>query len=172
MTTTDTGSAHGLLFEDALFGYDRSQVDAYVTAAVTRQHQLAAEVQRLSTVERELIAARAEIARLTDELSAAEPHATIGPRLQRILRLAHEEAREVRVQAAEELRRARLDAQLTRASATRAAQEARRDFELALHERRRRYQAAVDEIISGARRQAARIIDKGRRTVTVRVSNQ
>jgi cell division septum initiation protein DivIVA len=172
MSTTDIAPATGHLFEDGLFGYDKDQVDRYVGAMARRTQDLAAEVQRLSTVEHELAAARVDIERLTAELVSVEPHAAIGPRIQHMLRLAYDEAHEVRVLAAEELRQARLDAQFIRASATRTAAEARRDFELALHERRRRHQAAAEEIIASAHRQAEQVIATAHRHGSLQVSTQ
>jgi cell division septum initiation protein DivIVA len=146
-----------LLFEDAIFGYEKHQVDQYVTATNERMQTLAAEVQRLSTVEQELDVARTDIARLTSEMANVEPHTVIPPRLQQILRLAHDEAQGIRAQAAEELRRARIESQTIRANATREAADARRDFELALHEHRREQMAAADGILADARRDAERI---------------
>jgi cell division septum initiation protein DivIVA len=147
-----------LLFEDTLFGYDKQQVDAYVRTTTDRLQALAAEAQRLSTVEQELTVARADIARLTSEMTTLDPHVVIGPRLQQILRLAQDEAEGMRAQAAEELRRARIEGQTIRANATRDAADARRDFEVALHEHRRERHAAADEVLAQAQREAEQIV--------------
>lgn len=162
------------LFDAVMFGYKKEQVSAYVEADRDRVRKLAAEVQRLSTMERELVSARRDVDRLntevdrltkevdhlTEELATMDPYGVVGPRVQQILRLAQEEAAAIRGAAAEELRQAQAQARAIIEAETAQAIAARRDYEIALHERRIRQQAAADEVLKAARAQAAAIRDQ------------
>lgn len=161
------------LFDPVLFGYKKEQVSAYVQADRDRVRKLAAEVQRLSTVERELVAARRDVDRLTTEvdhltaeLATMDPYGVVGPRVQQILRLAQEEAAAIRHAAAEELRQAQSQAHAIIEAENAQALAIRRDYEIALNERRMQQRAAADEVLKTARAQAAAILDQARSAAT------
>ncbi|WP_155368117.1 DivIVA domain-containing protein [Catellatospora vulcania] len=120
------------LFAAHLLGYSFDEVDAYVEDTARRMRRLIAEVQRLSAANVLLDEVLAENARLTAELAEVRPHARIGPRVQSIMRLAEQEADELRSTACEVLADARREADAIRRQAQAEADQARRDRELAL----------------------------------------
>src|SRR5688572_1989926 len=125
------------LFTTALWGYSMDQVDAYVEDTSRRMRRLAAEIQRLSVAENQLGAARIEISKLTSELAEARPLASVGPRVQAILRMAEKEAESLRRTAFEVLRKAYEEARAIRQQAEDEAYHAKRDYQLALAHRRK-----------------------------------
>ncbi|NUT06335.1 MAG: hypothetical protein HOV76_22920 [Hamadaea sp.] len=139
------------LFRTVMFGYDRAQVDDYVNAICDELHVLSIAVKRLSPVEEELAAAHTEIRRLQGQVSAATPSAAASARITHMLRIAEEEAAAVRREADELLAQARHDADVIR-------REAEVDSEHVAAARRRENQRAREDIIAGARAEAARIL--------------
>ncbi len=126
-------------FELSLRGYHRAQVDRYVA---TLQ-------MRLTTLETELASSRyreeqltGRVDRLNGELqncTCSEDQSTsrmLGGRIEQILRLAEEEAAELRRQSQLALERARDEADAIVAEARKHAEEAMRDFQSALAQRR------------------------------------
>jgi hypothetical protein len=126
-------------FELSLRGYHRAQVDRY----------LATLQMRLTTLEAELASSRyreeqltGRVDRLSGELqncTCAEDPSTsrmLGGRIEQILRLAEEEAAEVREQGQLALQRARDEADAIIAEARGHAEEAMRDFQGILAQRR------------------------------------
>ncbi len=140
------------MFSTALWGYSMDQVDAYVEDTSRRMRRLAAEIQRLSVAENQLGAARIEISKLTSELAEARPLASVGPRVQAILRMAEKEAESLRRTAFEVLRKAYEEARAIRQDAEDEAYAAKRDYQLALAHRRKQ----DNDEISAARVAAGR----------------
>jgi hypothetical protein len=126
-------------FESALRGYDRRQVDRYVTRTQRRIDELTAELAVVSRRERELLSR-------VEDLSGSVTRCTCGPdraesevvgiRLRQILDLAHEEADDARRRAEEESQAMRDEATGVLAQARRDAERAAADFEIALADRR------------------------------------
>jgi cell division septum initiation protein DivIVA len=126
-------------FESALRGYDRRQVDRYVTRTQRRIDELTAELAVVSRRERELLSR-------VEDLSGSATHCTcsadkaesevVGIRLRQILELAHEEAEDARRRAEEESQAMREEATGVLAQARRDAERAAADFEIALADRR------------------------------------
>jgi len=139
------------LFRTVMFGYDRAQVDDYVNAICDELHLLSLTVKRLTPVEEELAAAQTEIRRLQGAVSAATASATASARITQMLRLAEEEAAALRVEADDVLAHAHRDADGIR----RAAEM---DTEHVAAARRRENQRVREDIIAGARVEAARIL--------------
>ncbi|WP_155372451.1 DivIVA domain-containing protein [Catellatospora vulcania] len=139
------------LFTTALWGYSMDEVDAYVEDTARRMRRLAAEIQRLSVAENQLGAARIEISKLTSELAEARPLASVGPRVQAILRMAEREAETLRRTAFEVLRKAYEEAREVRQKAEDEAYNATRDYEIALaHRRRHDKEELIAEVMAEA----------------------
>jgi cell division septum initiation protein DivIVA len=136
--SNEPGDIH---FDVVRRGYDREQVDE-------RMRFLSAE---LATAEQALTAARDRAATLEDELASTRgqlgrrsPETGFGNRVEKILRLAEDEAAEIRQRATDEaaeiVERARAEAEQLVADATERAQQRSRDGEqelqrlTALHE--------------------------------------
>jgi len=160
-------------FESALRGYDRRQVDRYVTRTQRRIDELTAELAVVSRREHELLSR-------VEEMSGSMSRCTCGPdrsesevvgvRLRQILNLAHEEAEDARHRAEEESQAMREEATGVLAQARRDAERAAADFEIALADRRAaeaakdaERRAAVDgwadQRVGEARETARRLID-------------
>jgi cell division septum initiation protein DivIVA len=160
-------------FESSLRGYDRRQVDRYVTRTQRRIDELTAELAVISRRERELLSR-------VEDLSSSASHCTCGPdraesevvgvRLRQILGLAHEEAEDARRRAEEESQAMREEATGVLAQARRDAERAAADFEIALADRRAaeaakdaERRAAVDgwadQRVGEARETARRLIE-------------
>lgn len=123
MASNDSGDTH---FDVVLRGYDREQVDE-------RLRFLAGE---LTTAEQALSAARERSVGLEEELASArgelgqrvpDPDVGFGNRVEKILRLAEEEAAEIRQRASDEasslLEKARAESEQMVGEATREAQQ-------------------------------------------------
>jgi hypothetical protein len=160
-------------FESALRGYDRRQVDRYVTRTQRRIDELTAELAVVSRREHELLSR-------VEEMSGSMSGCTCGPdrsesevvgvRLRQILNLAHEEAEDARRRAEEESQAMREEATGVLAQARRDAERAAADFEIALADRRSaeaakdaERRAAVDgwadQRVGEARETARRLIE-------------
>ncbi|MEV6968122.1 hypothetical protein AB0M47_23725 [Hamadaea sp. NPDC051192] len=139
------------LFRTVMFGYDRAQVDDYVNAICDELQVLSVAVKRLAPVEEELAAAHVELRRLQGQVSATTPSATASARITHMLRIAEEEAAALRGEADETLTKARQDADVIR-------RDAELDTEHVAAARRRENQRAREDIIAGARAEAARIL--------------
>jgi len=129
---TDFG---GAAFDIVLRGYDRRQVEERLRFLGA---ELAAAEQALGAAQERTADVEDELARVRLETGMREPVAPIfGDRVERILRLAAEEAEEVRGRAAEEatttVREARLEAQRVVAEATAVVQQRQEDAERELH---------------------------------------
>jgi hypothetical protein len=160
-------------FESALRGYDRRQVDRYVTRTQRRIDELTAELAVVSRREHELLS-RVEdlsgsVSRCTCGPERAESE-VVGVRLRQILDLAHEEAEDARRRAGEESQAMREEATGVLAQARRDAERAAADFEIALADRRAaeaakdaERRAAIDgwadERVGEARENARRLIE-------------
>ncbi len=132
MVRTDFGGAG---FDVVLRGYDRRQVDERLRFLGA---ELAAAEQALGAAQERTADIEDELARVRLEAGMREPAAPVfGDRVERILRLAAEEAEEVRGRAAEEatttVREARLEAQRLVAEATAVAQQRQEDADRELH---------------------------------------
>ena len=132
MIRTDFG---GAAFDVVLRGYDRRQVDERLRFLGA---ELAAAEQALGAAQERTTDVEDELARVRLEVGMREPAAPVfGDRVERILRLAAEEAEEVRSRAAEEatatVREARLEAQRLVAEATAVAKQRQEDAERELH---------------------------------------
>jgi cell division septum initiation protein DivIVA len=139
------------LFQTVMFGYDRTQVDDYVDAICDELHLLAGAVRRLTPVEDDLIGAQAEIHRLHEIVSANTPNGAASVRIQQMLKLAEDEAAALREEAQRVLDQARRDSEAIR----RAAEV---DNEHVAADRRREYQRVREDVLAGARAEAARIV--------------
>lgn len=139
------------LFKSVMFGYDRAQVDEYVNAICDELHVLSVAVKELGPLEQELLVARKEVERLSAELAAATPGATASVRIQEMLRLAEDEGDRIRAEAHDFLQQARRDADEIR----RAAEV---DCEHVAAARRKENQRLREDILAGAKAEAARIM--------------
>ena len=126
-------------FELSLRGYHRAQVDRYVATLQMRLTTLETELSSSRYREEQLTG---RVDRLTGELekcTCSEDQSTsrmLGGRIEQILRLAEEEAGEVRHQAQLLLERARGEADAIIAEARKHAEDAMRDFQSLLAQRR------------------------------------
>ncbi|MEV4416060.1 hypothetical protein [Catellatospora sp. NPDC049609] len=143
------------MFSTALWGYSMDQVDAYVEDTSRRMRRLAAEIQRLSVAENQLGAARIEISKLTSELAEARPLASVGPRVQAIIRMAEKEAETLRRTAFDVLRKAYEEARAIRQQVEDEAYAAKRDYQVALAHRRKQDDAERSAARVAAGRAAA-----------------
>jgi DivIVA domain-containing protein len=150
------------LFQTVMFGYDREQVDEYIDAICDELHVLSSAVKRLTPIENDLLAANAEVHRLREMISANASTTGLTVRIERMLRLAEEEATALRDDARRMVDEANRDARRTVDEANQEAAEVRRaaalDCEHVAAERRREYQRLRDDVIVGAQAEAARII--------------
>ncbi|MDQ3152454.1 MAG: DivIVA domain-containing protein [Actinomycetota bacterium] len=125
MSSTDLGGAS---FAVVLRGYDRRQVDERLRFLGA---ELAAAEHALGSAHERTAAAEDELARVRAQGGAREPAPTVGERVDRMLRLAEEEADDVRSRAQEQaasyLRQAQQEAQRLVAEATAVAQQRERD---------------------------------------------
>lgn len=98
MVSNDPGDAH---FDIVLRGYDREQVDERLRflggELTTAEQALAAARERSAGLEEELASARAELGQ-----RVPDPDVGFGNRVEKILRLAEEEAAEIRQRANDE----------------------------------------------------------------------
>lgn len=121
MSSTDSGHAS---FDIVMRGYDRRQVDERLRFLGA---ELAAAEQALGASQERTAAVEDELARLRAQAGGREPNHSFGERVERILRLAEEEAEEVRARAADEagatLHGARAEAERLVAEATGVAQQ-------------------------------------------------
>jgi hypothetical protein len=126
-------------FELSLRGYHRAQVDRYVATLQMRLTTLEAELSSSRYREEQLTG---RVDRLIGELqqcTCSEDQSTsrmLGGRIEQILRLAEEEAAEVRKQAQVALEQAHDEAGAIVAEARRNAEDAMRDFQSLLAQRR------------------------------------
>ncbi len=132
MIRTDFGGAG---FDVVLRGYDRRQVDERLRFLGA---ELAAAEQALGAAQERTADVEDELARVRLEAGMREPAAPVfGDRVERILRLAGEEAEEAGGRAAEEatmtVREARLEAQRLVAEAAAVVQQRQEDAERELH---------------------------------------
>ncbi|MDQ3885709.1 MAG: DivIVA domain-containing protein [Actinomycetota bacterium] len=132
MVRTDPG---GATFDIVLRGYDRRQVDERLRFLGA---ELAAAEQALGAAQERTAEVEDELARVRLEVGMREPATPVfGDRVERILRLAAEEAEEVRNRAAEEatatVREARLEAQRLLAEANAVAKQRQEEAERELH---------------------------------------
>lgn len=130
-------------FDVARRGYHRGQVDEYLdrleqSLAVAQAHQEAAQsdrnaaAQRVAVLEQELSEARRK---LTE--SERPTYAGLGARVEQMLRLAEEEAEQIRQAALTQTSAARTQAETLLEQAQSRAAQAEREFEQALEARRR-----------------------------------
>jgi DivIVA domain-containing protein len=141
-------------FDVALRGYDRDQVDAHLASlesefsgALNERDRLAERVKQLE--------ARVEELHLQsgDEDSAERPASTLngfGVRIEKIMRVAEEEASAVRQEAKEEMDRERAEAKKKTAALQAAAEK-----DAAAH--RQKVQAEASGLLDKARQEAARV---------------
>jgi cell division septum initiation protein DivIVA len=141
------------LFQTVMFGYDRAQVDEYITAIGDELHVLSSAVKRLTPVEHDLLAANAEIHRLREVVSATMPSAVASVRIEQMLRLAEDEAATLREDAQRALDEAQREAAQVR-------QSAQIDSEHVAADRRQEYQRIREEVMAGAQAEAeaARVV--------------
>lgn len=129
-------------FETAPRGYQRHQVDRYVTALQRQLAELSRRAgeaeQRLAAREAELALLRVEAARRDPSPGTARPSQWLGWRLERVLSLAEEEAEAIRAEA--------------RAEAARTVADAAREAD--------RIRAGARREREDLRRQAARVHDR------------
>ncbi|MQA16395.1 MAG: hypothetical protein GEV09_20290 [Pseudonocardiaceae bacterium] len=119
-------------FDTVLRGYAREQVDERLrflgSELTTAEQALASARERTAALEGELAEARGELGR-----RVPDPDVGFGDRVEKILRLAEEEAGEIRQRANDEassvVERARKDAEQLVSEATTTAQQRTRDSE-------------------------------------------
>ncbi|MQA15832.1 MAG: hypothetical protein GEV09_17240 [Pseudonocardiaceae bacterium] len=164
----------GIAFDTVLRGYDRRQVDERLvflrTELSAAEEGLRASQQRTSVLEGELEQARTKLTQRSD----TDMENSFGFRVERILRLAEAEAKQVRSraddEAAEVTRQANDDIEARRQQAeqdlTTRIQAAERDMserEAAVSERERQVEASV----SAARREADQLLATARKEADV-----
>ncbi|MDQ6875754.1 MAG: DivIVA domain-containing protein [Actinomycetota bacterium] len=130
-------------FDVARRGYDRGQVDEYLdrleqSLAVAHSHRDAAQADRNTAVQR-VAALEQQLSEARRKLTEGErpTYASLGARVEQMLRLAEEEAEQIRHAAVAHTNGARAQAETLFEQAQLRAAQAERDFEEALAERRR-----------------------------------
>ena len=126
-------------FELSLRGYHRAQVDRYVATLQMRLTTLETELASSRYREEQLTGRVDRLAGELQQCTCSEDQSTsrmLGGRIEQILRLAEEEAAEVRRQAQVLLERAQDEAEAIIAEARRNAEDAMRDFQSLLAQRR------------------------------------
>jgi hypothetical protein len=160
-------------FASSLRGYNRRQVNRYVTGTQRRIDELSAELAVVGRRERELVARVEEMSQAAARCSCRSDmpeSAVVSVRLRQILDLASAEADDVRTRAGVESQAMREQAAEVVAQARRQAKRAVADFETALAERRAaeaakdaEHRAAVeawaDRRVGEAQEAARRLID-------------
>ena len=129
-------------FEIAIRGYDRKQVNQYVTnveaevaALAAEREQAYAQIQALAAQVEQL---ELELNDLRHRVASTGPTSFrhLGPRVEQILALAEDQAEAIKANAIQEIADQRGEADRILESARMQAAEALRDFELALAARR------------------------------------
>jgi DivIVA domain-containing protein len=141
-------------FDVALRGYDRDQVDAHLASLESEFSGALSERDRLAERVKQL-EARVEELHLQsgDEDAAGKPGSSLngfGVRIEKIMRVAEEEAAAVRQEAKEEIERERAEAKKKTAALQAAAEK-----DAAAH--RQKVQAEASGLLDKARQEAARV---------------
>jgi len=146
-------------FDTVLRGYDRAQVDAHLARLTEENSALRRQAteadRRRRAAEQHAAAAEGEFRRLQSQRPGASPPETVGFRAEKLLRLAEQEAADLRAAAAEEaaalVGRAEMAAESER---LRATQEARQ-----LREQARQDVARLTSVQRDVRSDLARLAD-------------
>ena len=136
-------------FEIVRRGYEPQQVDRRVAALA---QDLEAANRRRAELEKRL----EELGNQPDLQEQASPHASLGARLQQILGLAEEEAKEMKATAVDEAGR-------HRALTEQDADKIRKDAERYAQERRNDVDTEATRIVQDAKRQADQLRDESER---------
>ncbi|MBN1170745.1 MAG: DivIVA domain-containing protein, partial [Micromonosporaceae bacterium] len=136
-------------FDTTLRGYDKRQVDRYVTqvegeiaALTTERNEALAHAHSFSAQVTALEAELAEIRRKLGE-GARVTFRHLGPRVEQILALAEDQAEAIRAEAVEEIAARRAEAERILVESRDRAAQANRDLELALAAQRSEQEQAV-----------------------------
>lgn len=109
------GSDEGALFDTARRGYNRSQVEQHVAELTAAADE---DRRRAAAAEQELRAVQSRVLELEREATATASESGFGSRVERLLRVAEQEAAEIRDKASEDatglLERARAEAETHR----------------------------------------------------------
>ena len=150
---SDTSSPFG--FELVRRGYDRGQVDERITKLVADRDSALA---RITALEKRIEELHLETQNAQAQVNDAEPsYAGLGARVEKILRLAEEEAKDLR----EEARRA---AEQHRELAESAAQQVRNDAESFAADRKAKAEDEGVRIVEKAKGEASSCAPRRRRT--------
>ena len=136
------GAASEPSFETALRGYEKKQVERYVSRA---ENEIATLTGERDQAYQQMQAMQAQIERLQQEVTQARRQPTIGadvsyrhlgPRVEQILALAEEQAEAIKGSATDDLTARLAEAERIRSEAETHARDGIRDFEIALAARR------------------------------------
>src|SRR4051812_3831675 len=135
-------------FETALRGYEKKQVERYVSRA---ENEIAALANERDQAYQQMQAMQAQIERLQQEAAQARrqpgvgaevSYRHLGPRVEQILALAEEQAEAIKASATDDIAARLAEAERIRAEAEAHAHDGIRDFEIALAARRAEEQKA------------------------------
>ncbi|HEY3686430.1 MAG TPA: hypothetical protein VGL93_25575 [Streptosporangiaceae bacterium] len=151
-------------FEVVMRGYNRRQVDDYVTRS---RNQIRDLEERLARALDEVEGVRREVAEIRNQSAPAKPqHEEVSERLAQILALAEEEAAQKRTAADEEIGRSRGEAE---EEAKRLVQEATDEADNIRSSAQAQAEQTVsaanteaDHLISGSKEQAERAVEEAR----------
>ncbi|HWS34642.1 MAG TPA: Laminin subunit beta-1, partial [Actinoplanes sp.] len=154
-------------FDSAMRGYERKQVERYVTRA---ENEIAALLNDREQAYSQIQAMSAQVKGLQTELTQARRNAGmngevsfrhLGPRVEQILALAEEQGEAIKASAADDIASRLAEAERIRAEAEAHAHNGIRDFEIALAARRAEEEkadaakrAASDKALAAARQSA------------------
>lgn len=151
-------------FEVVMRGYNRRQVDDYVTRS---RNQIRDLEERLARALDEVEQVRREVAEIRNQSAPAKPqHEEVSERMAQILALAEEEAAQKRTSADEEILRVRSDAgEESKRLVQEATDEADNIRSSAQAQAEQTVSAAnteADQLISGSKEQAERTVEEAR----------